>query len=343
MIVRRSSRRCGASSASPAGTTHVAPGRRPRDQLGLGGGDRLQRAEQLQVRRPDVDDHADVRARRSPSARRSGPAPRIAISSTSTRSRRGARGSRAAGRSRCCRLAGVATVRPVRREQRGQDVLGRGLAGRAGDRHDPARAPSSRATRGRAPAAPRSGSGCGEHGARGAGMRPRRACARRDEHPPGAGAQRLRGELAAVDALARQPDEQLAAADARASRSPRARAGPRRVAPAPRGQQRCARDRATRRTALRPARAAARAAPRARPSTSSNGSLRPPANSWPCSWPLPAITTTSPGRAASIAAAIAAAVGRATRASRARAPARAPGEDLVDDRARGPRSAGCRR
>ena len=29
--------------------------------------------------------------------------------------------------------------------------------------------------------------------------------------------------------------------------------------------------------------------------------LPPPSNSWPCSWPLPAITTTSPGRAPAIA------------------------------------------
>ena len=35
-------------------------GREAGDQLGLGGGDRCQRAESLEMDRPHVDDHADV-------------------------------------------------------------------------------------------------------------------------------------------------------------------------------------------------------------------------------------------------------------------------------------------
>ena len=60
VIARRSGRRCGSSSGSSTGTTAVAPGAQAGDQLGLGGGDRLERAEQLEVHRADVDDHADV-------------------------------------------------------------------------------------------------------------------------------------------------------------------------------------------------------------------------------------------------------------------------------------------
>ena len=101
VTTRRSSRRCGASSGSPAGTTAVAARAQAGDQLGLRRGDRLDRPEQLEVDRADVDDDADVglgdrrqlgdlaRRRASPSRAR---APRC---------RRARRGSSAAARSRC--------------------------------------------------------------------------------------------------------------------------------------------------------------------------------------------------------------------------------------------------
>ena len=86
VTVRRSARRCGSSSGSPAGHDRGGAGRQARDQLRLGGRDRLERAQQLEVHRADVDDHADVglgdRASAPRSARRRAspspaPAPRV--------------------------------------------------------------------------------------------------------------------------------------------------------------------------------------------------------------------------------------------------------------------------
>ena len=66
-------------------------------------------------------------------------------------------------------------------------------------------------------------------------------------------------------------------------------------------------------------------------SRSSNGIFRPPSNSCPCSWPLPAITTVSPGSAASSAIAIAA---RRSGSTSTCAALGNPVEDLGDDRVR---------
>ena len=113
-----------------------------------------------------------------------------------------------------------------------------------------------------------------------------------DQHAPRARLQRRRGEPAAVDVLAHETDEQVAGLDlavvdhhARGTAGSVAHAASRRPPrpPGPRDQEIT--------TAI-----ASRAT-----AESSNGSLRPPSNSCPCSCPLPAITTTSPGRASEIA------------------------------------------
>ena len=81
--------RCGSSAPASAGTTAVPPGRQAVEDLGLGRRDRLDRAEQLDVDRADVGDHADVGlGDRASSA--IWPGPRIAISSTSSLGVRGA-------------------------------------------------------------------------------------------------------------------------------------------------------------------------------------------------------------------------------------------------------------
>ena len=61
VIVSRLSARCGSSASASAGTTARPPSRRPGEDLGLGLGDRLERAEQLEVDRADVGDRRDVR------------------------------------------------------------------------------------------------------------------------------------------------------------------------------------------------------------------------------------------------------------------------------------------
>ena len=53
-------RRCGSSSPASTGTTRGAVRGQRREHLGLGRRDRLHRAEQLDVDRPDVGDHRDV-------------------------------------------------------------------------------------------------------------------------------------------------------------------------------------------------------------------------------------------------------------------------------------------
>ena len=72
MTVRTSSRRCGSSSGSPAGTTAVPPGRRPAISSAFAAAIASMRAEQLEVHRADVDDHADVGLGDRAPARRSG-------------------------------------------------------------------------------------------------------------------------------------------------------------------------------------------------------------------------------------------------------------------------------
>ena len=293
MTVVRSSRRCGSSSGSPAGTTAVAPGAQVGDQLGLGGGDRLQRAEQLQVRRADVDDHADVRLR---DRRQLGDLPSAAHPHLQhQRLRAGRRGEQLQRQPDLGVEVAAADERAaVRLQERGEDVLRGGLAGRAGDR-DRLRAQLA------APGAREPLERCqrvlgGEH----------RACAlsellrmlRRDEHAPGARprapARRSGRRRASRPGRPTNRSPATTARESIATRAgPPASAAPGAARRAPAASATCC---GVHDLIARPLRPSARSASRATV-TSSNGSFSPPASSWPCSWPLPAITTTSPASA----------------------------------------------
>ena len=291
-----------------------------REQLALRPRHAREDADQLEMDRPD-----HVITPTSGSAIRASssicPKPRMPISSTSTSVPSGAASTASGSPISVLKFAGFASHAAVRRDQRGDQLLGRRLADRAGD-----------ADHGGAQLAPPGAREPLQRGQRVAGGRaPRRRTGRvgvlgRDEHAPGAGGERVGREPPAVDVLAEQADEEVARLDARACRSDRAPARPaagheigrRRGSDAGGVPGDHARDPA-------PAAIASRATSR-----SSNGSLRPSANSCPCSCPLPAITTTSPGR------------GQRDRAEDRRAPVgvaldgrvRPPGcrPDLVDDR-----------
>ena len=127
--------RCGSSSPASTGTTAVPSRGQRREHLGLRRGDRLDRAEQLDVDRADVGDHRRPRARRSPPARRSGPAPRIAISSTSSSVPVGRLEHGQRQPDLGVEVLAVGVDPPG--QQRPGDVLDRGLADRAGDADDP--------------------------------------------------------------------------------------------------------------------------------------------------------------------------------------------------------------
>ncbi len=180
------------------------------DQLRLGGGDRLQRAEQLEVDRPDVDDDADV-----------GLGDRRQLGDLADAAHRHlehehlAAGRRGEDRQRQADLrvevllgrGDRATLGDHRREQ----VLRRGLAGRAGDRDDlGAERTAPRAREGLQPGerilAREQHARLLAHAAAGGVLR-------RHEHAPGAGGQRRGGEATAVDVLAAQADEEIAGAD----------------------------------------------------------------------------------------------------------------------------------
>ena len=195
----------------------------------------------------------------------------------------------------------------LRRADGGEDVLRRGLARRSGDRDDSraaalADAPGERRQR-------REGVLGDERGRRSARERVLDVldpAAYRDE------------EVALLD----PPRVDLDAG--------RPRAAPGAACEPPGSELRDLVERERDHAVARSARSASRATSR-----SSNGTMRP-AISWPCSCPLPAITTTSPGRASSIARAIAAGgrarprfAAHARPAPRRRSPP-------------GPRCAGCR-
>ena len=174
----------------------------------------------------------------------------------------------------------------MRQAERGEDVLRRRLAGRAGDPDDAgARAVADRARDRR------------ERGVRVVG----------DERRGGAARERVRDE---VGAARRRRDEEVALLDP-------ARVDLQRRSPRPPTAGRAAGRAARRRTARAGSRARRRraAAPRASTSRSSNGIL-PVASSCSGSAPRPAITTTSP------APRVARARARSRRAGRARARAR---------------------
>ena len=221
------------------------------------------------------------------------PNPRIAISSTSTSVPAGAASTASGSPISVLKFAGLAATAPLRRDQRRDQLLRRGLADRAGDRdHGGAERPAAR----RVASAPQRRQRVvgDEHRAPG---EPARVLAARPARPRRRPRSASAANRAAVDVLAAQADEEVAGLD-RARVDRRARVGPR----ARRRRARPARAQlARRRPAPRLGRSSAlmrddhrRCASRAT-ATSSNGSLRPPSNSWPCSWPLPAITTTSPG------------------------------------------------
>ena len=282
-----------------------AVGRQRVEDLRLGGGDRLDRAEQLDVDRADVGDHRRRRARRSPPARRSGrrraspsPAPGVSVSSGASRIVSGSPIS-------VLRFSRLAWTRPG--QQRPGDVLDRGLADRAGDAEHPGaeRPPPGAGQRlqrrqrivdGEDPAPPPSPS------RRRAIRRMRRARGRRPR-PRRPASIAAGGELAAV-AVARRAGRRRG----RRRRSPRSRSSPAAAGSAAAlGEHLGARSPRRSPRALEPhaglpsLRSSSRATSR-----SSKGILRPPSNSWPCSWPLPAITTVSPGSARPSASAIAA-------------------------------------
>ena len=238
------------------------------------------------------------------------PLPRIAISSTSTSVPAGAPRISSGSPISVLKFAREATVAVVAGEQREQQVLGRGLTGRAGDA-DHARRPSSRRQAVASACSAASGSAAASSapgpsraaaracsGVASAPQAPRRARRRRScrRRVPARAARRTgrRGR--------RRASRSWRAAAHRAGRA--RRSGLRRPPQRPVGLSSASSGRSRRRRRRR-----GRARPRISRATvtSSNGSLRPFSNSWPCSWPLPAITTTSPRPAAAIARAIAAA------------------------------------
>ena len=197
--------------------------RRPRrqagDQLGLGRGDRLQRAEQLQVHRADIHDRADV-----------GPGDLNQLCDLTGPAHRHLE-------HECLRVGGGREQRQrqpdlgvvvfrtrggaqMRAQERDEDVLSRGLAGRPGDRNDPGRAgPQLGAPRARERLQAAQRIVVLEHDALGCD---RSGVRRRHEHAPRSGRERLPGVGPAVRARAGQPDEQLAALQrARIDRRPR--------------------------------------------------------------------------------------------------------------------------
>ncbi len=297
--------------------------RQRRQQLGLRRGDRLDRAEQLDVDRADVGDHGRRRARRSPPARRSGRRRASPSPAPATRSRgRFEDGQRQPDLGVEVLAVGVDAAR----QQRPGDVLDRGLADRAGDPDHP------RAER------PPPGSGQRlqrrqrvldrEHPSR-PPQRPADRARRADDRAPGAGLERRRRRTRRRRRCSprrpkkRSPSPAAAGVDRRPRRRRRRPALASDLGPDRGGDLLRARG-------FTPALPSLRSSSRAT-SRSSKGILRPSSNSWPCSWPLPAITTVSPGSARARASAIAARRSGSTSTPLA---ALGPGEDFGDDRLR---------
>ena len=264
------------------------------EELGLRLGDRLERAEQLEVDRADVGDRRRRPARRSGRARRSARARASPSPAPGPRS--------PAARSRIASGSPISVLKFSRagvdphRQDRVADVLDRGLAHRAGD-PDHRGTPAPAARRGPAP------------GGRPADRRRPRT------QPPRLGVRAARARPLRLDHHA--PGARPRAPPRRTRPPRRARRGGRRTGPraGPRASRSRRRSAGARpppaRTTSAPAAAAIRsgassikprtrrgagAAPRVATWRSSKGIFRPPSNSWPCSWPLPAITTVSPAR-----------------------------------------------
>ena len=139
------------------------------------------------------------------------PKPRIASSSTSTSVPGAAREQLQRQPDLGVEVRAAGGDRAVRRDQRGDQVLRRRLADRAGDRdHVRAeRAPPAAGERAERLQRPLGREHRAAAGRRGGLARPRR----RREHAPGPGAQRAGGEPPAVHALAGQRDEQVTRLD----------------------------------------------------------------------------------------------------------------------------------
>ena len=239
------------------------------------------------------------------------PMPRIAISSTISSTPCEASSTVSGRPISVLQFSRLACARPPsdRVQHREQDVLGRGLAGRARDADHAAAARAQRdeprARRGRrAPASGSSAAKITRVPVAGRSLR----IAGGDHHAPGAGLDRLRARTRRrrhARPRARRTDRRARRCASRST----ARAGrSRRTGVVFARDQAGAgggRDLGRRQLDHAARRASARSASRAT-SRSSNGTLRPPSNSWPCSCPLPAIRTMSPARACSTARSIAA-------------------------------------
>ena len=285
-----SSRRCGVEQRLAGGHDAVAARAQAGDQLGLRRA-RSPRSCPSSSRwtGPTFDDDADVGLGDRARARRSGPAPRIAISSTSA----SVPGGRAEDRQRQPDL-GVEVLRGwPRRAGAGASIAARMsfvevlpvepvIADDAGSRARAAR--RSRARCSAASGSSAASTRAGRRAARRVGVLGRDEHAPRARRPAPAARSARRRRARRRSPTKRSPGPGVARVDHRARRAgrraARARDEPRRPRPA-----------ATLLRRPRRARSASRAT-----ATSSNGTLRPPANSWPCSWPLPAMTTTSPAR-----------------------------------------------
>ncbi len=135
------------------------------------------------------------------------PSPRIAISTTTTSVVSSSSSSVSGTPISLLRLARGRHDAGHRAQQRREDVLGGGLAGAAGDADDPGARPPPDGAR----QAAQSGAPVVDDDARRGRRQPRRGLGAHDDRG-GAGLERLRGVRVAVEALAAQADEQVAAA-----------------------------------------------------------------------------------------------------------------------------------
>jgi hypothetical protein len=271
-----------------AGGHHAGSARQQvSNELGLGRRHTLDRAQQFEVHRPDVHDHAHVGCR---DRRQLGD---LALPSHGhLQYQRLGAARRLQDRERDADLVvEVLAAGPgsqARPEQRREDVLGRGLARRARDAGDLAAelAPPGAGE----PLERLERVGRGNHRGVGAGRIAERALHRRehglpvvvsDEHAPGPRFEGRGGELGAVGGRTRQPDEQVTRLNHARVDHGAVRARPLGLArqqPASGGRGETLRRQVDHARAPRRARSASRATV-----TSSNGSLRPFSNSWPCS------------------------------------------------------------
>src|SRR5829696_4275307 len=271
----------------------------PGEDLGLGLGDRLDRAEELEVHGADVGDRADLGLRDRAELSDLAPAPHRHLEHEELAlRRRREHGERQADLG----IVVLGTCVGAKGKDRAGDVLHRRLPGRAGDSNHAAaelappcageRLEGSQRIVDREHPAPWLGGG------ELAGPLPI------DDGAPGAGRQGPRRVLTAIGPFPAKPEEELPAQEPARVDGPPLR--PTGAALADDLRPRLLRNPLGREldhaeAAVASARSSSRATSR-----SSNGIFRPCSNSCPCSWPLPAITTVSPRSARPRARAIAA-------------------------------------